>query len=91
MTRQILLAATALALLGGTSAVHAQTSSGASNISAARVCSEQMAQMDQNLEEQYGRAGRDIRTLHQAAMVFERNGQTEACQEVVQGIQEYLA
>ena len=57
----------------------------------AKVCSDALAQLETEVgENRQGGGGRDIRTLHEAAMIFGRNGQGESCERVVDGIRQYM-
>lgn len=54
-------------------------------------CADELARLDEEIGvDRHGRGNREIRTLHEAAMIFSRNGQDDACESVAAGIREYL-
>lgn len=58
---------------------------------AAGACSDELSKLDREIgDSRLGASNRDLRTLHQAAMIFARNGQAEACETVADGIRRYL-
>lgn len=111
MTRQILIAATAMALFtsgayaagtgnsGDAAQTQNQTTQGSSatgsatqdNRAAMQTCSQELTRVNEEIGmSQSGARSREIRTLHEAAMIFGRNGQTEACRQVTEGLQKYM-